>query len=135
MVDNGDVQITELPGGRIVKPTGTIFRTAAKTISQMNDVELKAHIIGLKTRLQSVSQEKDSLTIQISQANHEVSTRDEKNRIRLRGIKVVPPKPKVEAKTITQKDAFKILVAKLRAKGLSDAMIADVLDEMRKGQK
>lgn len=126
--DNG-IEIHELPNGRILKPTGSIFRLSEKTISQMSDLELKAHIVDVKTKLVARRQEADSLAIQLSQATHEVSMRDERQRIHLRNVKVPARRVKVDSNTSTE-DVFKLFTKKLAAEGLSPKEIADILHKL-----
>lgn len=121
---DGDIQTDEVPGGRVIKPTGSIFTLARKVISKMTDIELKAHILEIKSKLQTKKQEVDSLTIMLSQATHEVSLREEKERIHLRSIKV-PPRAAAKVTAANQADAFRMVVENLKARGLSPQQIAE----------
>lgn len=130
--DNGidnSVEVQPIPNGRIIKPTGSIFRLSEKTISQMSDVELKAHIIDVKSKLSARKQEVDSLAIQLSQATHEVSLREDRTRIHLRNVKVPTRKVKVAASATTE-DVFKAFTKKLAAEGLSPKEISDILNKL-----
>lgn len=131
-MNNGeDIEVTEIPGGRIIKPTGSIFRLSEKTISQMTDIELRAHIINLKTMLQARKHEVDSLTIQVSQAQHEQGSRDEKHRIKLRNIKVPIVRQKAKSPTASTTDAFNQVVSTLQKKGLSPTEIVNILLKLK----
>ena len=126
--DNG-IEVTPITSGRLIKPVGSIFRLSEKTISQMSEAELKAHIIEIKTKLQARKQEVDSLSIQLSQAHHETSIREEKKRIHLRNVKVPTRTLKAKSAESTE-DAFKLFVKKLAAEGLSPKEISDILNKL-----
>ena len=133
-----EVEVSEIPGGRIVKPIGSIFRLSSKTISQMSDGELSTHISTLKKDLQSKKQEVDSLTIQLSQSTNEVAERDERKRMHLRNVRIPTTGRVKQQAAATPKDALKNLVHNWKAEGFDDLQIAgrlaQLLIQMQRGQ-
>jgi len=123
------IEITEIPHGRLLKPTGNIFRLTEKTLQEMTIDEVKAYVVAYRDLCQEAKMVLDqrSTKLTIAEGVLEMKNREE-NRIAryvqdASGIKMHLS----DGKYASWRD-------KIKAAGVSDQRLWDIMLELARKQ-
>jgi hypothetical protein len=143
--EENEIRVEEVPHGRILTPTGSIFKTAYKELSAMSRPELLNHISTYKAMVSDAQMALDYRRTRLALAENELEFRNAEDLRRARAYKApynVGGKVKlpvsIDTKRRTSNDPRSLFFAQIdkwRNEGKDDAEIASLLANMMGGHK
>jgi len=133
MSENSDPEdLEEITLSQISKPVGSIYRLSTQTVSQMTDPELLNHIKKLKEELREAERQADQKRVCLTMATSQLEVSREKERRRLRNIRVSPTSIKIAVSPkLSVKDNLGVMFRKLRDVGKSEDEILGIIKQLQ----
>jgi hypothetical protein len=143
--EENQIQVEEIPHGRLLKPTGSIYKIAHKELSAMSRPELITHIQMFEAMVSDAQVALDYRRTRLLMAKNEFEYREAEDQRRTRAYKApynVGGKVKLPVSIDTKRRAvpdvrslFFAQIDKWRNEGKDDAEIASLLANMLGGKK
>jgi hypothetical protein len=143
--EENEIQVEEILHGRILKPTGNIYKIAPKELSAMSRPELLQHIQMFEALVSDAQVALDYRRTRLSMATNELEYREAEEQRKLRAYKApynVGGKVKIPVSIDTKRrhsndsrSAFFGQIEKWRSEGKPDSEIAQLLADMMRGSR